>query len=133
VIFAAGGGFMRNGLLTRDDPAAFALMPSWLGTTVILSIAGYLLAGAMAAWAYRPQKFDRPPNPTEMRASYVTADPKIAKIELIDMILLAYDLNEPRIAAKFNWFARAYAVAGIATFLMVIALVGQIALQTRPW
>jgi hypothetical protein len=87
----------------------------------------------MAAWAYRPQKFDRPPNPTELGASYVTADPKVAKIELIDMILLAYDLNEPRIAAKFRWFARAYAVAGLATFSMVVALVGQIALQTRAW
>jgi hypothetical protein len=133
VIFAAGGGFMKNGLLVRDDPATVALMPSWIGSTVILSIVFYLLAGAMAAWAYRPQTFDRPPNPTEMRASYVTADPKIAKIELIDMILLAYDLNEPRIEAKFSWFARAYAAAGVATLLMVVALVGQIALQTRPW
>jgi len=139
VIFAAGGGFMKSGLLVREEvspdsaTAAVALMPSWIGTAVIFSIGFYVLAGVMAAWAYRPQNFDRPPNPTELRASYVTENEKIAKIELIDMILLAYDLNEPRIRAKFSWFARAYLMAGIATLLMVAALTGQIALQTRPW
>ena len=133
IIFAAGGGFMKNGLLVKDTSSMDAFMPSWIGTTVILSISSYVLAGAMAAWAYRPQKFDRPPKPVEMRADYVTDDPRNAKIELIDMILLAYDVNEARIDAKFSWFARAYAAAGIATFLMVVALIGQIALQTRPW
>jgi hypothetical protein len=133
IIFAAGGGFMRNGLLVRDDSANTGLMPSWIGTAVIVAIVLYLIAGAMAAWAYRPQKFDRPPRPVEMRAEYVTADPRDAKIELIDMILLAYDLNEPRIDSKFTWFGRAYKMAGLATAMMVVAVIGQIALQTRAW
>src|SRR4051812_36879627 len=30
VIFAAGGGFMKNGLLIRDDLVGNALMPSWM-------------------------------------------------------------------------------------------------------
>lgn len=92
-----------------------------------------MAAGIMAAWAYRPQQFDRPPQPDEMRAAYVTSDPREAKMELIDTILLAYAANESKILKKFVWFGWAYQVAAISTLFMALALMIQIALQTRPW
>jgi hypothetical protein len=138
IVVATGVGFMRVGAPTVSGAAAssdlFAgMMPSAVGTFVVIAIVGYVLAGAMAAWAYRPQQFDRPPEPEEMRAEYVTTDPREAKIELIDTILLTYAANESKILRKFAWFGWAYRVAAISTLVMALALVSQIALQTRPW
>jgi len=66
IVVAAGVGFMRSSVpavglsAAAVDPLA-VFMPSWLGSAVIVAIILYLIAGAMAGWAYRPQKFDRPP------------------------------------------------------------------------
>lgn len=138
IIVAAGVGFMRSGIPTFSGAVASTdpfpgTMPSAVGTLVVIAICGYVLSGAMAAWAYRPQQFDRPPEPEEMRAEYVTTDPREAKIELIDTLLLTYSANESKILRKFAWFGWAYRVAAISTLLMALALVSQIALQTRPW
>ena len=108
-------------------------MPSWIGTAVIGGVALYLVAALVAIWGYRPQNFDRPPKPIEMRADYLTVAPAEAKRELIDTVLLAYDKNERTIARKFRAFRTAFVLATIATGAIGVALIGQIALQTKPW
>ena len=68
-----------------------------------------------------------------MRADYLTVDPAEAKRELIDTVLLAYDKNERTIEVKFQAFWTAFVLATIATGAIGVALIGQIALQTKPW
>jgi len=124
VVFAAAGVFARG--------TGSALLPFWVGLTADVAVGLYLVAGAVVAWAYHAQNFDRPPNPLALR-EYMTTDPREAKRELLDLIVLAYADNERIIMMKQWWSRVAFGITALATGALGVALIMQVAAQTTPW
>jgi len=63
----------------------------------------------------------------------MTVDPREAKRDLVDTMVLTYDQNEQIISAKRRWFARAFVVTVCATALLGAALLMQVTIQTQAW
>lgn len=123
IVFAAALGLQRGA----------APIPFWAGTLAILAILLFLVAGIIAARVYWPTPFDRPPNPTILRAQYLTTDPRLTRLEVIDTIIQAYNRNQVVIDRKNFAFKLAFVLTGAATALLGAAVVVQTAAQTPPW
>src|SRR5687767_11993428 len=95
----------------------------------------FLVAAGIVAWRYRPTDFDRPPKPGELRDLYLTTDPRRVKLIVIDSILDAYTGNEAVIKRKNRAFKWAFGLTALATGLLGIALMSQVACETAapPW
>lgn len=123
IVFAAALGLQRGS----------APIPFWVGAPAALAIALFLLAAIVAAWAYWPSPFDRPPDPFSLRSEYLTTDPRITKLEVIDTIAQAYNKNQRVIDRKNLAFKIAFGLVGPATVLLGAAIVAQVAWQTTAW
>ena len=86
----------------------------------------YLVAGLLAVRAYWPLKFYRPPEPVDLRNEYLTTDPRVTKLEIIDTILLYWDENERALQRKFHTFKIAVVLTTIATGLFGAAVIIQL-------
>jgi hypothetical protein len=80
IVFAAALALQRGATFIPFAASVFA----------ILAVLLFLAAGVVAAIAYWPRPFDRPPDPASLRAQYLTTDPRISKLEVIDTIVQAY-------------------------------------------
>jgi hypothetical protein len=130
IVFAAAAAFQRSSPASGGAP-----LPFLIGAGAIGAVSLFLAAAAIVAWAYWPTDFDRPPKPHELRELYLTTDPREVKLIVIDITLLAYTGNEAIIKRKNLAFKRAFALTGIATILLGLAFMGQVACQTAapPW
>ncbi|MCC7106261.1 MAG: hypothetical protein IT307_14060 [Chloroflexi bacterium] len=125
IVFAAAAAFQRAGSSSGGSP-----LPFLVGTVAIMAVVLFLVAAAIATWAYWPYDFDRPPKPHELRELYLTTDPREVKLTVIDIILLAYTENAQIIERKITAFKQAFSLTAIATILLGIGLMAQVACQT---
>jgi hypothetical protein len=130
IVFAAAAAFQR-----ATPSSGGAPLPFVVGAAAILAVIFFLAAAIIATVAYWPYDFDRPPKPHELRELYLTTDPREVKLTVIDSILLAYTGNETIIERKIIAFKRAFCLTAIASALLGVALVVQMAYQTAapPW
>jgi hypothetical protein len=130
IVFAAAAAFQRAASASGGAPLPFAV-----GATAILAVIFFLAAAVVATLAYWPSDFDRPPKPHELRELYLTTDPREVKLTVIDSILLAYTGNQEIIERKIIAFKRAFWLTAVASSLLGVALVVQVAYQTAapPW
>lgn len=127
IVFAASATFQRGA-----SQAGAALIPFGIGLAVIVAVALFLAAATIVAFAYWPQKFNRPPDPLDLRSRWLTTDPSEVKLIVVDSMLDAYNDNEAVIEAKNRAFKRAFVVTAVAIALMGLALVGQVNCQMMP-
>lgn len=132
IVFAAAIGLQRA-VPVATGPSGPVLLPFWVGAAAAVAVMVYLIAGLIVAVAYWPTPFDRPPKPDALREQYLLADPRQTKLDVIDTIIEAYNRNTAPLARKNLAFKVAFVLTGIATALMGVALIGQIALVTSPW
>ena len=137
IVFAVARAFVRGGLPgivlgSGSTPSTFIPLPFLVGATVDAAVLFYLAAGAMAAWAYQWRSLNRPLGPWTLR-TYTTTDPREAKRDLIDTMVLMYYQNEQIISAKLRWFGRAFLLTIVATAALGAALLMQVAIQTQAW
>lgn len=125
IVFAAAAAFQRSSPVLGGGP-----LPFLVGAGAIGAVSLFLIAAAIVAWAYWPTDFDRPPKPHELRELYLTTDPKEVKLIVIDIILLAYTGNQAIIERKNLAFKVAFGLTAIATILLGVAFMGQVACQT---
>jgi len=125
IVFAAAAAFQRASPVSGGAP-----LPFMIGAGAICAVTLFLAAAGIVAWAYWPTDFDRPPKPHELRNLYLTTDPKEVKLIVIDITLLAYTGNQAIIERKNMAFKRAFALTAIATILLGVAFIGQVACQT---
>jgi hypothetical protein len=123
IVFAAALGLQRGP----------ALIPFWAGALAVAAVILFLAAGIVAAWVYWPSPFDRPPDPASLRGQYLTTDPRVSKLEVIDTAIEAYNKNQRVIDRKNFAFKVAFVLAGIATGLLGGAIIAQVAAQTTSW
>lgn len=125
IVFAAAAAFQRSSPVSGGT-----LLPFVIGAGAIGAVSLFLIAAGIVAWAYWPTDFDRPPKPHELRELYLTTDPKEVKLIVIDIILLAYTGNQAIIERKNLAFKVAFGLTAIATILLGVAFMGQVACQT---
>ncbi len=115
--------------------AGTAQIPFLIRLAVGCAVVLFLVAGGIVAVAYWPQKFNRPPDPIDLRERWLTTDPRLVKLVVIDSIREAYNDNEDVIERKNGAFKIAFGLTAVATGLMGLALVAQITCQTvaSPW
>ncbi len=109
---------------------AFASNESELtdGSRVLLVIAVCLLfvSGGMAALAWMPRKFDRPPEPMKLRDTYLAFSEEETRLAILDTMLEAYGENQRRINEKLASFRYAACVLGSAMPLIGVAAIIEI-------
>jgi len=127
IAFAAALG-LRGFTVGAGGPPLF--VPFWVGFAASTAVGVYLVAAAIVALAYLPIDFDWPPKPSALRTEYLLEDLRETKLDVVDTLIAAYDLNERAIARKTRAFVVAFALTAIATILLGIALIGNIAWQT---
>jgi hypothetical protein len=127
IAFAAALG-LRGFTVGSGGPPQ--LVPFWVGLAAGTAVGVYLLAAAIVGLAYLPMDFDWPPKPSTLRTEYLLEDPRETKLAVIDTLIAAYDLNERAIARKTSAFVIAFGLTAIATIILGIALIGNIAWQT---
>ncbi len=127
IAFAAALG-LRGFTVGAGGPPLF--VPFWVGLAASSAVGVYLLAAAIVGLAYLPMDFDWPPKPSTLRTEYLLEDPQETKLAVIDTLIAAYDLNERAIARKTRAFVVAFGLTAIATIILGIALIGNIAWQT---
>lgn len=142
IVLAVGAGFVRSSMpaflpspAPGSAPATIIFLPFWVGTSVIVAVILYLIAGGMVAWAYQFQGFDRPIRPARM-GQYLLRDgmeAREAKEYVVGTIIQAYSLNQDIINAKVAWFNRAFLLTGVATGVLGTGVVAQLAFLTIPW
>jgi len=97
----------------------------------------YIVAAALAAVAYWPTSFNRPPDRAQLREAYLLTSPNETRLEVVDTILVAYTANRAIIDRKNRFFKIAFSLTAVATGLLGLALVVGIACQTSapdwPW
>ena len=125
IVFAASATFQR-----QVTAGGTAQIPFWIGAAVVGAVVLFLVAGGIVAVAYWPQKFNRPPDPLDLRGRWLTTDPRQVKLIVIDSILDAYNDNEDVIERKNLAFKIAFVLTAVATGLLGIALMAQVACQT---
>lgn len=125
IVFAASATFQR-----QVTVGGTVQIPFWIGLLVGMAVALYLVAGAVVAIAYWPQKFNRPPDPIDLRNRWLTTDPREVKLIVIDSILDAYNDNEDVIERKSRAFKVSFAMTAGATAMMGLALIAQVSCQT---
>lgn len=125
IVFAAAAAFQRSSPGSGGAPLPFVV-----GAGAIGAVSLFLIAAAIVAWAYWPTDFDRPPKPHELRNLYLTTDPKEVKLIVIDIMLLAYTGNQAIIERKNSAFKLAFGLTAIATIMLGVAFLGQVACQT---
>lgn len=108
-------------------------IPFWAGVLAIAAIILFLVAGIVAAQVYWPTPFDRPPNPAALRAAYLTTDPRVTKLEVIDTAIEAYNNNQRVIDRKNFAFKIAFVLTGVGTGFLGAAIIVQVAFQTASW
>ena len=67
---------------------------------------------------------------SHLRELYLTTETKEVKLIVIDITLLAYTANQAIIERKNLAFKRAFGLTAVATILLGLALMGQVACQT---
>jgi len=130
IVFAASATFQR-----QVTAGGTAQIPFVVGSLVALAVVCFLIAGAIVAIAYWPQKFDRPPDPVGLRDRWLTADPRRVKLIVTDSIRDAYNENEDVIKRKNQAFKVAFVLTAVATGMLGVALITQVTCQTvaPPW
>lgn len=127
IAFAAGLSFRAP-----NGPAGTtAWFPLPLGVVAALAVVLYMMAAAIVARVYIPTAFDWPPKPANLRTDFLLIDPRETKLSVIDTMVKAYQANELVIGWKTRWFVRAFGMTTLATFLLGIAVIGNIAWQTQ--
>ncbi|MBA2447705.1 MAG: hypothetical protein H0V51_06735, partial [Chloroflexi bacterium] len=122
IVFAASATFQR-----QVTAGGTAQIPFWIGAAVVGAVVLFLVAGGIVAVAYWPQKFNRPPDPLDLRGRWLTTDPRQVKLIVIDSILDAYNDNEDVIERKNLAFKIAFVLTAVATGLLGVALMAQVA------
>lgn len=117
---------------------ATAPIPFLVGVIAILAMALFLVAGILVACYYASLDFDRPPQPKILLDEYLFVDEREAKMAVIDTSIKAYDKNQDILAKKVRAFNLAFVLTAVATVLMGLAVITQIACQTAspswwPW
>jgi hypothetical protein len=128
IIFAAALGLQRS-------PAP---IPFWVGVLAIAAMTMFLVAGILAARRYPSLDFDWPPQPESLREEFLLADPREAKLAVVDTAIDAYNQNRNILATKIWAFNVAFALTAVATVLMGLAVIAQLGCQTAapewwPW
>jgi len=98
----------------------------------ILSVGLFMVAALIAALAFRTRDFNWPPNPQGLYQGYLHRDPRMAKQSTCLAIIFAYNRNGSIIQEKNRSFNIAFTFASVAVFVLGIALMAHIALQTMP-
>jgi hypothetical protein len=124
VVAVAASFFQRP---AASDPAA--LLPWWIGWLMIAAIVGLLISAAIAVIGLWPSKMDRPPQPDRLRDEYLLVDVRTTKLDVVDTLLAAYDLNDDRIEWKFRCFKLSFLVAALGIGLLGVAVIGYISTQ----
>ena len=75
----------------------------------------------------------RPPQPADLRNEYLTTDPRVTRLEIVDTILLVYPSNEHALKVKFRAYRFALVLSTMATGLFGAAVIMQILMLTRRW
>ena len=107
-----------------------AALPTVVGALVIAAIGLFFLAGLIAAIAFWPTKFDRPPDVDWLRDGYLTEDPRRTKLKIVDTIIAASKKNEGRLERKFLAFKLAFLFTACASAALGIGVIVQIATET---
>jgi len=130
IVFAASATFQR-----QVTAGGAAQIPFALGVLVSVAVVLFFVAGSIVALAYWPQKFNRPPDPIDLRERWLTTDPNLVKLIVTDSIREAYNDNEDVIERKNFAFKVAFVLTAVATGVLGAALVLQVACQTvaPPW
>jgi hypothetical protein len=131
VVFAISSSFAARG--TGGPPGEPTLLPFWVGTLLIAGLALYFTGGLIALTAYWPLTFHRPPQPADLRNEYLTTDPRITRLEIVDTILLVYPSNEHALQVKFRAYRFALVLTTMATGLFGAAVIIQLLMITRRW
>lgn len=93
----------------------------------------FFIAGVVATRGYWLTVFDRPPQPTFLREQFLTTDPRQTKREVMDTIIEAYTKNQVVLNRKMALFGRAFLLTVLATGLLLLAVIAQVASQTLAW
>lgn len=141
VVFAITSSFVTRAVAASPAaPAASSpsiaellFLPFFVGAPLIAGTSLYLAAGLLSVCAYWPLRFYRPPEPLDLRNEYLTTDPRVTKLEIIDTILLYWDRNEMALQWKFRAFKVAVVLTTIATGLFGSAVIIQLLVTTRAW
>jgi hypothetical protein len=105
-------------------------LPFLVGLLASLAVGVYLVAAAIVGIAYLPMNFDWPPKPAALRDAYLLKDTRETKLAVLDTLIAAYVANEQAIARKITAFVWAFTLTAVATIMLGIALIGNIAWQT---
>ncbi len=116
-VFVAVLAFANNESEPSDSSKVF----------LVLAVGLLLVSGAIAALAWLPRKFDRPPEPMKLRDTYLASGEAETRLAILDTMLEAYSENQKRINEKLAGFRYAALVLGAAIPLIAVAAIIEIA------
>jgi hypothetical protein len=133
VVFAITSSFVTRGVTITGagGVAELLYLPFVVGAPLVLGMLVFLVAGLIAIVAYWPLRFERPPEPADLRDAYLTTEPRMTKLVIIDTILQAYDVNEQTLQRKLRAFKLAIVLSVIATGFFGSAVIIQLLSITR--
>ena len=134
IVFAVTLGLLPRSTMTTTLPSGvftsqLVTLNFYVGVPAMLGLVFYGIAGVVALRAYWPRDFSLPPDPVDL-SDYVGTPEEDIKLDVVDAMVIAYQLNASGLARKLGAFRLALIVGAIATGVLGLGVIIQIALST---